>query len=60
MPLYEFECRQCGEIFERMLSLKELEEGPLTCPSCGSGETSQRLGSGIIQVGLGGYKGKVQ
>ncbi|MCS7199367.1 MAG: zinc ribbon domain-containing protein [Caldimicrobium sp.] len=35
MPLYEFQCEQCGEIFEALLGLNEAYP---PCPSCKSSE----------------------
>ena len=32
MPIYEYECRACGNIFERIMKVGEA--GP-TCPACG-------------------------
>ncbi len=33
MPLYEFECQKCGEIFEQLLGLNESTDD-LCCPKC--------------------------
>ena len=33
MPIYEFECRQCGEQFEELVRT-EAEAKILTCPHC--------------------------
>ncbi len=34
MPIYEYRCRKCGEVFERLLKVNERGDS-LTCPSCG-------------------------
>ena len=34
MPIYEYECRVCGNIFERVMKVGEDEP---TCPVCGQG-----------------------
>jgi len=36
MPIFEFNCRQCGGSFEEILSFAELETKTLHCPKCGS------------------------
>ena len=36
MPVYEFECEECGERFEE---LAPSETPALACPTCGSDET---------------------
>lgn len=44
MPLYDFECQNCGEIFEVRATIQEKEAGlALICPRCGSHEARQRL-----------------
>ena len=35
MPLYEYECGDCGQRFERLVSLSEARGG-VKCPECGS------------------------
>jgi putative FmdB family regulatory protein len=34
MPIYEYRCRKCGEVFEKIQKINEGGEH-LTCPSCG-------------------------
>jgi putative FmdB family regulatory protein len=34
MPIYEYRCRKCGEVFERFLKVNERGDS-LTCPYCG-------------------------
>jgi putative FmdB family regulatory protein len=44
MPLYDYRCEDCGEVFEVRASIKEKEDGlVLECPMCGSTEARQRL-----------------
>jgi len=33
MPIYEYRCRKCGKVFERMMKVNEGEDS-LTCPYC--------------------------
>lgn len=40
MPIYEFECEECGERFEE---LAPSETRSLFCPACGSRETRRLL-----------------
>jgi putative FmdB family regulatory protein len=35
MPLFDFDCRACGRRFERLV---RPQDGPPSCPSCGSGD----------------------
>lgn len=41
MPLYEYRCKRCGEVFE-VLQLQSKEERA-KCPRCGSEEVERLL-----------------
>ena len=44
MPLYDYQCKDCGEAFEVRASIKEKETGlELLCPKCCSHEARQIL-----------------
>jgi putative FmdB family regulatory protein len=40
MPIYEFECEECGSRFEELVSA---DAGAPSCPACGSGRTRRLL-----------------
>lgn len=48
MPLYEYECRDCAERFEKLVSLSEARRAQ-KCPGCGS-RSVRRLMSAIATV----------
>jgi len=48
MPIYEYRCRKCGEIFEKIQKLNEGEES-LTCPYCG-GKKPEKVLSGFSSL----------
>ena len=53
MPIYEYECRECGQRFEKMQSFQD--EPIRVCPNCG-GETRRVLHPvGVIFKGSGWY-----
>src|SRR5574343_1827469 len=35
MPLYDFECQQCGRTHEQLLPVSESEKKEIPCESCG-------------------------
>ena len=42
MPIYEFRCEGCGQVFEH-LALTKKEEKQVCCPDCGGEELSRVL-----------------
>ena len=42
MPLYEYECKACGEMFERRVSFSQADQTQ-ECPTCRSAETKKRV-----------------
>jgi putative FmdB family regulatory protein len=43
MPTYEFTCPACGKDFSTTTSVKDLEQGKITCPNCGAKEVKQQM-----------------
>lgn len=43
MPIYEFLCKKCNKTFGLTLSIKEREEGKISCPACGSKQVESLL-----------------
>lgn len=60
MPLYEFECGQCGRSFDRVLTLSEVQNEKVTCPHCGSGKVRKLISSGRVRTDRDGYAGKIR
>jgi putative FmdB family regulatory protein len=56
MPIYEYECENCGHVFELRHGIKDAPASQ--CPEC-FGKVSQRItgGSGFIIKGSGGENG---
>lgn len=55
MPAYDFTCSDCGEIFERRLSMSAYADGEgRECPSCGSTEVERAWN--VVNVIAGGSK----
>ena len=40
MPTYDYECRECGKVFEVFRRFSELDE-EVSCPDCGSEKTER-------------------
>jgi len=43
MPIYEYQCKKCDELFEEFLSTSD--KPPPPCPKCGSEEVQRKLSS---------------
>lgn len=41
MPIYEFQCKQCGHKFDISLSIKSRENAVIICPECQSMDNEQ-------------------
>jgi len=53
MPLYEYRCRQCERLFDRLERASDPRDG--TCPNCG-GAATRLLGTPALQFkGSGWY-----
>jgi putative FmdB family regulatory protein len=49
MPIYEFDCRECGEPFEELVfNLGRVRE--VRCPACGSHEVRKKLSAVAARV----------
>lgn len=42
MPLYEYRCQACGEVFEKMVRWSETDHSP-ACPKCQSSQTFKKI-----------------
>lgn len=49
MPLYDYQCEECGKVFEVRATIRQKEAG-LTpeCPNCHSEETEALITAGIV------------
>ena len=57
MPIYNFQCQHCAEVFEVKATFKEKEAGlEPECPLCHSKETHQLITAGIMLKGNGGVR----
>ena len=42
MPLYDYQCKECGEVFELMVRFSEANQAQI-CPKCESKNTQRQL-----------------
>ncbi|MEO7065185.1 MAG: zinc ribbon domain-containing protein [Dokdonella sp.] len=53
MPIYEFECTACGNIFERLQKLSDAD--PTDCPDCGKHKVKRRLTAPAFRLAGSGW-----
>jgi len=55
MPIYEYECSQCGHCFERLMFAGD-KDRDLQCPACGAQQILKRVGcAGTLSSAGGGF-----
>lgn len=47
MPIYEFQCPGCGQVFDKLMSFSEADNVP-ACPDCGEKETRKMITAGAM------------
>lgn len=53
MPIYEYECGECGHVFE---TLQRISEAPLTeCPACGKPALKKLVSAAAFRLKGGGW-----
>lgn len=57
MPLYEYRCNTCGQVFEKMLRWSEADRSP-ACPHCQGQDTSKKM-STFASTGSSSSSGSV-
>jgi putative FmdB family regulatory protein len=53
MPIYEFECTSCGEVFERLQKLSDAD--PTQCPNCHQESIKRRLTAPAFRLAGSGW-----
>jgi len=53
MPVYDYECKECGTTYDILHLTREIKED-IICPNCGSGEHKRLISASAIAVSRGG------
>jgi len=48
MPLFEFKCQNCGQIFEELVFSSRVSEDEITCPHCGLAQAEKLISAPAI------------
>jgi putative FmdB family regulatory protein len=52
MPMYEFECRKCRKLFEKLVMRSETKKD-VVCPHCGAADPEERISAWSSLSGRG-------
>jgi putative FmdB family regulatory protein len=53
MPIYEYQCQECGHVFD---ALQKISDGPLTdCPDCGQASLRKMVSAPNFRLKGGGW-----
>ncbi len=58
MPIYEFKCLACSQVFELLKLKKDDGKSGMKCPKCKSNEVERILSSVSVIISGGGKKSK--
>jgi len=53
MPIYEYKCNKCGEVFDEYRSFMSGDEG-VKCPKCGAGQPKRLISFYVPRSNGGG------
>ena len=48
MPIYEYECRNCGHVFSQVLTIEEHDRKKMVCPKCQSADVKHVIEAAFI------------
>ena len=50
MPMYEFECRDCGHEFEDLVFSSNYSPEDIKCPTCGTAKPERKISAAAVGV----------
>ena len=53
MPIYAFECRECGHAFDRLQKISDPD--PAACPACGAAAVARQLTAPAFRLSGSGW-----
>ena len=51
MPMYDYKCRSCSELFEELVFSSSISDEEITCPNCGKNKAVKQLSAPAVAVG---------
>ncbi|MFH1213861.1 MAG: zinc ribbon domain-containing protein [Candidatus Neomarinimicrobiota bacterium] len=54
MPLFEYECQNCGEVFEELVFSSRVTDDEIKCPHCGLNRAKKLISAPALGNSSGG------
>jgi putative FmdB family regulatory protein len=51
MPMYDYRCKNCGEVFEELVFSSNTSDEEIKCPKCGQNKSERLLSAPMISTG---------
>lgn len=51
MPMYDYRCKNCGEVFEELVMSSSTPDEEITCPKCKENKAERLISAPMISTG---------
>ena len=51
MPMYDYRCKNCDEVFEELVFSSTEPDEDVTCPKCGQNKSERLLSAPMVSTG---------
>ena len=51
MPMYDYRCKNCDEIFEELVFSSSVPDSEIQCPKCGKSQSERLLSAPTVSTG---------
>ena len=51
MPMYDYRCKNCDEVFEELVFSSDISDEEIECPKCGQNKSERLLSAPMISTG---------
>ena len=51
MPMYDYRCRSCSQLFEELVFSSNVPDEEITCPNCSENKAVKQLSAPAVSVG---------
>ena len=51
MPMYDYRCKNCDEVFEELVFTSDTLDEEITCPKCGQNQSERLISAPMVSTG---------